>query len=122
ARALARQILDDARAEADRLREAARTEIATALHNVDQLADRLVRDACAEAERVTARAIHDAERLSAQARARSATGSSNGAPAPAVPASRAAGTVDEVVGLIMRATVPGVALGEVVRIDRRDRE
>lgn len=31
------------------------------------------------------------------------------------------GAVDEVVGLVVRAAVPGVALGEVVHIDRRDR-
>jgi flagellar biosynthesis/type III secretory pathway ATPase len=30
--------------------------------------------------------------------------------------------LDEVIGLVMRATVPGVALGEIVRIDRRGRE
>src|SRR5206468_7738851 len=31
----------------------------------------------------------------------------------------AAGRVDEVVGLVVRATIAGVALGEIVRIDRR---
>src|SRR6185436_14465663 len=33
-----------------------------------------------------------------------------------------AGRVDEVVGLVIRATLPGVSLGEVVKIDRRARE
>lgn len=67
-------------------------------------ADALVRDARAEAERLAAEA--QAERL----RAREAAPASDGAPH---------GRVDEVVGLVVRATVPGVALGELVRIDRR---
>ena len=39
--------------------------------------------------------------------------------APARAASLEAGHVTEVVGLVARAVVPGIALGEVVRIDRR---
>jgi ATP synthase in type III secretion protein N len=117
ARTLAQQIVDDARAEADRLREAARAEIAQTRHDADKLAKRLVQDARVEAERTTARAASEAERLREHARAL-ANRLVDGAREPV----HAAGTVDEVVGLVMRATVPGVALGEVVRIDRRDRE
>ncbi|MDQ3370963.1 MAG: FliI/YscN family ATPase [Myxococcota bacterium] len=66
----------------------------------------MVGDARAQAERLTAASEH---------RATSEQGAST-ADAPAPP-----GTVDEVTGLVIRATVPGVALGEVVKIDRRDR-
>jgi len=116
ARERAQQIVDEARAEADRLREVARTEIAQTRHDADKLARRLVQDARVEAERTTARAAAEAERLREHARAL-ANRLVDGAREPA---HGQAGTVDEVVGLVMRATVPGVALGEVVRIDRRD--
>lgn len=92
----------DARALAARILEEARAEAARVAREAEARAQRLVEDARREVERATAAAGH--------ARA--------GAPAhPASPA----GTVDEVVGLVVRATVPGVALGEVVQIDRRDR-
>ena len=39
--------------------------------------------------------------------------------AEASPLSRSIGSVEEVTGLVIRATVPGVALGELVQIDRR---
>jgi type III secretion protein N (ATPase) len=55
--------------------------------------------------------------IAAAAAAQGAAREVEGAPVDA-----AVGTVDEVVGLVIRATVPGVALGEIVRIDRRDRE
>jgi len=116
ARTLAQQIVDEARAEADQLREAARSEIAQTRHDADKLARRLVQDARVEAERTTARATAEAERLREHARAL-ANRLVDGAREPA---RAVAGTVDEVVGLVMRATVPGVALGEVVRIDRRE--
>src|SRR5262245_28020115 len=116
ARALAQQIVDEARAEADRLRESARAEIAQTRHDTDKLAKRLVQDARVEAERTTARAAAETERLRDHARAL-ANRLVEGAREPAHPA---AGTVDEVVGLVMRATVPGVALGEIAQIDRRD--
>jgi len=98
ARAHARQIVDEARAEADRLREAAHSD----------------------AERITARAAADAARLregaavDAGVRAGEGDGRASG--------EEPAGRVDEVVGLVVRASVPGVALGEIVRIQRRDRE
>ena len=132
ARTLAQQIVADARAEAERLREAARAEIAQIRHDADALAKRLVYDARADAERTTARAEADAvrvrddarvlaNRLVEHAREGATLGSAPHADAEP-PAHPAIGTVDEVVGLVMRATVPGVALGEIVRIDRRDRE
>src|SRR5262245_59663270 len=118
ARTLAPQIVDEARAEADRLRESARAEIAQTRHDADKLAKRLVQDARVEAERTTARAAAEAERLRDHAR----TLANRLVEGAREPIHTAAGTVDEVVGLVMRATVPGVALGEIVRIDRRDNE
>jgi len=126
ARALAAQLVQDGRAEAERLREAARSEIAQTRRDAEALAKRIVEDARIEAERRIARA--DAETLRVRDHAqvvasRRGDHARDGAAAATVVRTDAApGTVDEVVGLVMRATVPGVALGEIVRIDRRDRE
>jgi ATP synthase in type III secretion protein N len=98
ARALAQQIVDDARAEAERLRDSARGDITKIRRDAEQLAARLVQDARVEAERI----------------AHAQGGAEDRAPA--------AGAVDEVVGLVIRATVPGVALGELVRLERRGRD
>jgi ATP synthase in type III secretion protein N len=115
ARALAQQIVDDARGEAERLRGAARVEIARARHDAAELAAGLVQDARVQAERMIARADDEV------VRARDRLASSD--IVPSRPADHpVSGTVDEVVGLVIRASVPGVALGEIVRIDRRDRE
>src|SRR5439155_1655387 len=57
-------------------------------------------------------------RIAAQAGAEAAHARDRAASAPGP----AIGSVDEVIGLVIRARVPGVALGEIVRIDRRDRE
>lgn len=133
ARVLGQHIVNDARAEADRLREAVRVEIAQNRHAAAELAERIVQDARVEAERVIARAGAEAARVRDEARALASRvagqagapsdGAVAGAPGRAGPAGAAvSGTVDEVIGLVMRATVPGVALGEIVRIDRRDRE
>jgi type III secretion protein N (ATPase) len=97
ARTLGQQIVEDARAEADRLREAARAEIGQMRRDAEKLASRIVQDARIEAARM------DAERLRARASDEA----------------RAAGSVDEVIGLVIRATVPGAALGEVAEIERR---
>jgi ATP synthase in type III secretion protein N len=105
ARTFAQQLVDDARAEAERLRSAARAEIA-----------RLMENARGEAERLIARADAEAMRTREQAR-RSA--SLQGAEPADHPVS---GTVEEVVGLVIRASLPGVALGEIARIERRDRD
>jgi len=99
ARTLARQIVEDARAEAERLREVARDEIGKHRHDAEKLAGRIVQDARIEAERLLAPA-------DGGGRAR------RGSAPPA-------GAVDEVIGLVLRAAVPGVALGEVVEIERR---
>lgn len=92
ARTLADKIVEEARGEAERLKR-----------DASELAAQLVRDARIDAERRAARATDSGVSSS---------------PAPSGPAS---GTVDEVVGLVIRATVPGVALGEVLKVDRRGR-
>ena len=92
----------DARTQADKILDDARTEAERLKRDAADLAEQLVRDARVAAERSDARSI--AAELEATA----------GVPAMS-------GAVDEVVGLVIRATVPGVSLGEVVRIDRRDR-
>src|SRR6185503_19609218 len=99
ARVDAEQIRDNARGEADKLLAEARARSQQLEHDAKQLAKQLVRDAREESERLAAQVAH----------ARVPT---------AVPAT-AEGRVDEVTGLVVRATVPGVALGELVRIDRR---
>jgi type III secretion protein N (ATPase) len=104
ARLLAQRLVEEARIDADRLREAARSEAHQLKHDAKELAARILTDARVEAERVAARA--DAAKISARASE----------------ASIPEGRVDEVVGLVVRAAVPGVALGEIVRVDRRGRE
>src|SRR5512140_578319 len=126
ARVLAHQIVADARAEAEQLREAARADAARLRRDADELTQRLVQDARTEAGRTIARAEAEAARLrdTAQVAAHHrALGERDGSAITAAsPAHLATGSVDEVIGLVMRATVPGVALGEIVRVDRRDRE
>jgi len=125
ARVLAHQIVADARAEAEQLREAARADAARLRRDADELTQRLVQDARTEAGRTIARAEAEAARLrdTAQVAAHHmALGERDGSAITAAPGHLATGSVDEVIGLVMRATVPGVALGEIVRIDRRDRE
>ncbi|HET9621356.1 MAG TPA: FliI/YscN family ATPase [Kofleriaceae bacterium] len=136
ARVQARQIVDDARAEAEQLRAAAQSEIANARDSAADLAQRMVHDARAEAERRTAHAEAELARLRdhaaglaaelvAESVARHAEATPMVSAASAlsetvsVTSDLATGRVDEVVGLVVRATVPGVALGEVVRVDRR---
>ncbi len=93
ARSLAEKIVAEARVEAERLKR-----------DAAELAAELVREARVTAERNAART----------------TGAQVASETVAVPA-LATGAVDEVVGLVIRATVPSVALGEIVKIDRRDR-
>ncbi|HEY0194480.1 MAG TPA: FliI/YscN family ATPase [Kofleriaceae bacterium] len=112
ARVRARQIVDDAEAEAEQLRAAAAAELARAR----DAAARLLDDARAEAERRSARA----EAEQAALRDRAELTADLGADIRAANEQAAtAGTVEEVVGLVIRAAVPGVSLGEVVRIERR---
>ncbi len=99
ARTEARRIVDEARELGNKQVEEARVKARTIEQNADTLAKQIVGDARAEAERVTARAMHSvAERA---------------------PDKVGDGKVEEVVGLVVRANVPGVALGELVHIDRR---
>lgn len=111
ARVLAHQLVSEARAEAE-----------TTRRDAEQLALRLVQDARREADRLTARAEADAQRVRDDAQVlanRLVDAAREGGERRPEPST---GTVDEVVGLVMRATIPGVALGEVVRIERRDRD
>ncbi len=106
ARTLAEKLVDDARREADALIDAARAEAAKLRGDVETLAANILADARAEAERISARAVADAVQL-----------------VPPVASDESVrGRVDEVVGLVVRATVPGVSLGEIVKLDRRGRE
>ncbi len=102
ARTLAQKLVDDARVEANTI----------------------IADARTEAERTLARATADAARLRDDARvlANQLVEEMRGETSPVSVPSAPTGSVDEVVGLVVRATVPGVALGEVVKIDRRGRE
>jgi type III secretion protein N (ATPase) len=131
AREQARRIIDEARVEADQLREAARADAARAGQDASDEAQRVVEAARIESERMAARTAAEAARLRDHLQARNDGAGQGieqddhraGATAEVVAAAEeAAGTVDEVVGLVVRVTVPGVALGEIVRIDRRDRE
>lgn len=110
ARTLAQQIVDDARREAEAVRNGAHAD-----------AERITADARSEAERAVAVAQSEAMKLRDDARVLAnelVRGARDTGKQPAL-TDAAAGTVDEVVGLIVRATVAGVALGEVVRVDRR---
>ena len=111
ARAAAREIVEAADAEAQRL-----------LADARKLANELVGQARVESERTTARRDHATIGANEPERARDVVdGAVMAEINAAVDAANREGRVDEVTGLVVRATVPGVALGEVVKIDRRDR-
>jgi ATP synthase in type III secretion protein N len=120
ARAEAKRLLEEARAEAERLVEDARrraTELESAMSvRIQQRLD----EARAELERLDAQAQHARAAAAGWGAAEAAPDrrGAEAAPDPEAPA----GAVDEVTGLVVRATVGRVALGEIVRIDRRDRE
>ncbi|MDQ3341095.1 MAG: FliI/YscN family ATPase [Myxococcota bacterium] len=99
ARERAAKIVEDAQAEAKRL-----------LDDANVLANKLVGHARSDAERASAKLEHQTIEVAVVADIEAA-----------VDAANREGRVDEVTGLVIRATVPGVALGEVVKIDRRDR-
>jgi type III secretion protein N (ATPase) len=99
----------DARERADKIVEDARAEAKKLLADANTLANELVGEARAQAERATAQARH-VELADPVADLEAA-----------VDAANREGRVDEVTGLVIRATVPGVALGEVVNIDRREK-
>ncbi|HEX4455265.1 MAG TPA: FliI/YscN family ATPase [Kofleriaceae bacterium] len=121
ARLLAHELVAKAKDEAKQIHD-----------DVKALAASILFDARVEADRVVARAEGDAAKLRDDARelgnqlvkgARVATRSDVSTDTHDVIASSgselAAGHVEDVIGLVVRATVPGVALGELVRIDRR---
>jgi type III secretion protein N (ATPase) len=105
ARTLAQQLVDEARADAERIKAAARAEAERAIASAQGEAMKLRDDARVLANELV-RGARDTGKLAALV------------DTPAV-GTEAAGHVDEVVGLVIRATVPGVALGEIVRVDRR---
>jgi ATP synthase in type III secretion protein N len=91
----------EARGEAKRVLEAARSEAERLLAEARVRAAELEHDARTHAARLAAEHAHLAARA----------GEDEGASPP--------GVVDEVIGLVVRARVPQVALGEIVQIDRR---
>ena len=105
ARTLAQQLVDEARADAERIKAAARAEAERAIASAQGEAMKLRDDARVLANELV-RGARDTGKMAAFV------------DTPAV-GTEAAGHVDEVVGLVIRATVSGVALGEVVRVDRR---
>ena len=99
ARTEARRIVDEARDLATMQVEEARAKARTIEKDADTLAKQIVKDARAEAERVTAKAMHSVAERSIE--------------------KSGDGKVSEVTGLVIRANVPGVSLGEIVQVDRR---
>jgi type III secretion protein N (ATPase) len=149
AREAAQRLLEAAHAEAARVIEEARRRATQLEAEVAARVQKRIDEARAEIERIDARAQHarvaaPAARAGTDARGRGGGGAAEGRDAGAAAATgwrgggaggasaaadepepdlgAPAGAVDEVTGLVIRATVGRVALGEVVRIDRRDRE
>jgi type III secretion protein N (ATPase) len=113
ARTQAQQLIADATAQAGQVRNAALAEAVKIGDEAAAQAAELVSNARAEAQRTLAQAQADAVKLVDAARAASSdvpTGGHTDDPP---------GRVEEIVGWVVRAVVPGVALGEVVHIDRR---
>ncbi|HEY0250260.1 MAG TPA: FliI/YscN family ATPase, partial [Kofleriaceae bacterium] len=108
ARQTAQSILADARASAAKVET-----------DVKALAQSILADARAEAERITARAEADATKLRADARVLADQLVIPLREAAASGLATGSGTVDDIVGLVVRASVPGVSLGEIVKIDRK---
>jgi type III secretion protein N (ATPase) len=84
-------------------------------HQASVNAKKLVDDATAEAARLLADARAEAARITARATADAA----HVRDAAGAVSTDAHGRVDEVIGLVVRATISGVSLGELVTIDRR---
>jgi type III secretion protein N (ATPase) len=78
-------------------------------------------DARSEAQQILDAARADAARIVAEAETAAARASAQAASASVETAAPGPGHVHSVVGLVVHATVPGAALGEVVNIDRRAR-
>ena len=124
ARSTAQKLVDAARDQANQLIEQAQEEATKLRNDVRGLASNILADARAEAERVAARAAAEAARLRDDAKllASKLVDEMRGETSLSAPAAEVHGRVDEVVGLVVRATVPGVSLGEIVKVDRRARE
>jgi len=113
----------EARTEAQRLLEEARAEAARVVDDARRRASQLEGEVAARVQQRIDQARAEIERLDAQAQhARVAAPGARGGAGAAADREAPAGAVDEVTGLVIRATVGRVALGEIVRIDRRDRE
>lgn len=139
ARTLAQQLVDEARRDADEVRAQATIDAERIAAEARAVAEQLIARAQSEAvklrddAKVLANELVRGARDTGKQAALTGDGKPDDATAPATaitdgqvrpvePAARggeAAGRVDEVVGLVVRATVAGVALGEIVRIDRR---
>jgi type III secretion protein N (ATPase) len=123
----------DARTEAQRLLEEARAEAARVVDDARRRANQLESEVAARVQDRIDQARAEIERLDAQAQharvtaPRERAGVTGEAAAATATASgpeldTPAGAVDEVTGLVIRATAGRVELGEIVRIDRRNRE
>lgn len=125
----AQRLLEEARAEAARLVDDARRRASQLESEVMARVQQRIDQARAEVERLDAQAQHarvaapradTASRADTAPAAADAPDASDASDAPDL--GPPAGAVDEVTGLVIRATVGRVSLVEVVRIDRRDRE
>ncbi|MBK7535938.1 MAG: FliI/YscN family ATPase [Myxococcales bacterium] len=143
ARQLARQLVADAKHEADAVLTGARAEAGKLTSDAEQLVQRVVDDARRYAEDLRGEALREAGQVRREARqaatqlineARDALQAERASAVPAAPQevfdvsargipavdprAGSLGRVTEVVGLVMRAELPGAELGEVVQIER----
>jgi len=127
---LAERLVADARREAERTSARADADLATARATLERITAEVlarreqwfggpVASAPAQAPLAVSSASEPPGANTAPSELAAAVQLAMSARAPAASASR--GAVDEVVGLVVRANVPGCVLGEVVKIDRRDR-
>lgn len=143
ARQLARQLVAEARSEAEATLARARGEAEALTTDAEQLVQRVVEDARRYADEVRAEALREAGQLRRDARqlatslvaeARDTAVAERASAVPAAPQEvfdvsargipvvaphvSAVGRVTEVVGLVMRAELPGAELGEVAKVER----
>jgi type III secretion protein N (ATPase) len=88
-------------------------------HDARAAARQLVDEASAQAVAIIEAARGEAARVAAEAHAAALDARGETVPGRVPGGESAAGRVDEVVGLVVRASVPGAALGEVVQLERR---
>ena len=118
ARALAERLVDNARVEAAQLLAVAHADAARLRGEAERESADLVIASRRDIERARARAEHATTGLHVRVGFVSEPVLEDGGSVHALPAAPP-GRVDEVTGLVLRATVPGVALGEIVKVDRR---